>query len=245
MAEAFEASFYIMVFIFFGTLSGGFAVTLMSKMFHKNSFYLNVFCGGILAGLLGFDLIPELMSSYRPVGIMAGISLGIFFMLIMDRFLHNSKHTQIDHSETFMLLFLALLFHSIPAGIALGINFQDDHFQDSALLGAILMHHIPEGMVMMVSVMYFKMKLKTFWMFCFLLSLAVGLNTYIGITLDFESLKLRTMFMGVAIGTLGYVTIYEILWKGFKKHLTMKMIIAALLGTIFLRIYLALTPFNH
>jgi zinc transporter, ZIP family len=245
MTAAIGTSFYILVFIFLGTVSGGIAVTLISKVFYKNSFYLNVFCGGILAGLLGFDLVPELMSNYRPVGIIAGISLGIFFMLIMDRFLHNSSHPQIEHPDTFMLLFLALLFHSIPSGIALGINFQDDHFQDPTLLGAILIHHIPEGMVMMVSVLYSKMKLKTFWMFCLLISLAVGINTYIGITLDFQSLKLRTMFMGVAIGTLGYVTFYEILWKGLKKHLTMRMMIAALLGTIFLRIYLELTPFNH
>jgi hypothetical protein len=54
---------------------------------------LPVFCGGILAGILGFDLVRELMSNYRPVGIMAGVSLGIFLLLLMDRFLHNSIHT--------------------------------------------------------------------------------------------------------------------------------------------------------
>lgn len=245
MTEAFLWSFYIFVFIFLGTLSGGMAVMLISKVLNKNSFYLNLFCGGILAGLLGFDLIPELMSNYRPVGIMAGISLGIFFMLLMDRFIHNSKHDQIQHPEIFMLLFLALLFHSIPTGIALGINFDGDHFEDSTLLGAILVHHIPEGMVMMVSVMYSNLKLKTFWLFCLLLSLAVGMNTYLGITLDFQSIKLRTMFMGIAIGTLGYVTFYEILWKGLKEHFTIKMFITAMLGIIFLRFYLALNSFVH
>ncbi|MEH6995909.1 ZIP family metal transporter, partial [Neobacillus drentensis] len=176
MREAIEASFYIMIFIFLGTFSGGVAVTLVTKVFHKNSLYLNVFCGGILAGILGFDLVPELMSNNRPVGILAGISLGIFFMLLMDRFLHNSRHKQREHQDTFMLLFLALLFHSIPTGLALGINFQGNHFQDPILLGAILIHHIPEGMVMMVSVLYFKMKLKNFWIFCLLITLAVGIN---------------------------------------------------------------------
>lgn len=245
MTEAIEASFYIMIFILLGTLLGGIAVTVITKVFHKNSFYLNVFCGGILAGILGFDLVPELMSHYRPIGIMAGISLGIFFMLLMDRYLHNSRYTQIEHQETFMLLFLALLFHSIPTGFALGINFQGNHFQDSVLLAAILIHHIPEGMVMMVSVLYSKMKLKNFWIFCLLITLAVGINTFLGITLDFQSLKLRTMFMGVAIGTLGYVTFYEVLWKGLKNHLTIKMLVAAFLGIAFLRLYLELIPLNH
>lgn len=245
MREAIEASFYIMIFIFLGTLSGGVAVTLVTKVFHKNSFYLNVFCGGILAGILGFDLVPELMSNYRPVGVMAGMSLGIFFMLLLERFLHNSIHTKIEYPETMMLLFMALLFHSIPSGIALGIDFQGGHFQESSLLGAILLHHIPEGMVMMVSVMYSSRKLKFFWIFCFVLSLAVGINTFLGITLDFQSIKLRTLFMGIAVGTLGYVTIYELLWKGLKKHLSMKMIFAAILGTIFISMYIGITAFNH
>lgn len=214
-------------------------------MFHKDTLYLNVFCGGILSGIVGFDLVPELMSHYQPVGIMAGISLGIFFMLLMDRFLHNSSHTKIEHPETMMLLFLALLFHSIPSGIALGIDFQGGHFQESSLLGAIVLHHIPEGMVMMVSVMYSSMKFRYFWIFCFVLSLAVGINTFLGITLDFQSIKLRTMFMGIAVGTLGYVTIYELLWKGLKKHLSMKMIFAAILGSVFISMYIGITTFNH
>lgn len=245
MTEAFVMSLYILVFIFLGSLTGGLAVTLFSKVLNKNYFYLNVFCGGILAGILGFDLVPELLSNYRPVGIMAGISLGIFFMLLMERFLHNKRHTFIENPEAFMILFLALLFHSIPSGIALGINFQDGHIQDTALLGAILIHHIPEGMVIMVAVLYSKMKIVTFWLFCFVLSLAVGINTYLGITLDFQSIKLRTLFMGIAIGTLGYVTFYEVLWKGLKKQLTFRMLIVTLLGTLFIRTYLLLSPFNH
>lgn len=245
MTEAIEASLYIFIIIFLGTVFGGVAVTVIIKVFHKDTFYLNVFCGGILAGILGFDLIPELMIHYRPVGILAGISLGIFFMLLMDRFLHNSSHAQNEHPETMMLLFLALLFHSIPSGIALGINFQGDHFQNAVLLGAILIHHIPEGMVMMVSVIYSKMKLKTFYILCLVLSLAVGVTTFLGITLDFQSIKLRTMFMGIAVGTLGYVTFYELLWKGLKKHLSLKSIFAAILGLVFIRFLLSITSYVH
>lgn len=121
-------------------------------------------------------------------------------MLVMDRFLHNTGDTHIEHPETMMFLFLALIFHSIPSGIALGVDFHGGHFQDSVLLGAIMIQHIPEGMVMMVSVIYSKMKLKSFLLFCLALSLAVGINTFLGITLDFQSIKLRTLFMGIAVG---------------------------------------------
>jgi zinc transporter, ZIP family len=43
MTEAFQWSLYIFAFIFLGTLSGGLAVIIINKVFHKNSFYLNLF----------------------------------------------------------------------------------------------------------------------------------------------------------------------------------------------------------
>lgn len=245
MTEAIKISFYVILLIFLGTITGGLAVAIVGKYFHKIYYYLNVFCGGILAGLLGFDLVPEVISSYNQIGILAGASIGIFFMLIIDRYLHHSKQVHFEHPETFSLLFLALLIHSIPSGLALGLNFQNAQFQDPSLLTVILIHHIPEGMVIMVSVLHSKLKLKTFLLLCLYLSFTVGLNTYLGISLNVDSIKFRTIFMGVAIGTLGYVTFYEILWKGLKKHLTFKMMIAALLGMVFLRLYLIIAAFSH
>ncbi len=74
---------------------------LITKVINQNHFFLIVFCGGVLAGLLGFELIPDVINSYQPIGIFIGISLGIFFVLIIDKFLHNTKSVQIVHTETF------------------------------------------------------------------------------------------------------------------------------------------------
>ena len=245
MTDAIETSLQISLFILLGTLLGGVTVIIVSKVLRRNYLYLNVFCGGILAGLLGFDLIPEVISNYPPMGIFTGICLGIFFMLLVDRYSHHTKHLHVEHLETLALLFLALLIHGIPTGIALGMNFHDSHFQDPSLLSAILIHQVPEGMVLMVSVLYARIKLRTFWLLCLLLALAIGVNTFLGITLNVHSISLRTIFMGAAIGTLGYVTVYEILGKGLKKHLTIKMILAALFGMGFLKLLHLFVPFSH
>ncbi|WP_198029804.1 ZIP family metal transporter [Bacillus sp. J33] len=242
---AFETGLSIMVFIFLGTLAGGAAVTVICKGFKKNVLYLNVFCGGILAGILGFDLVPELMSSYHPIGIMAGMSFGVFFMMLMDRILHYSKYPSNHQSDSAALLFLALLLHSIPSGLALGLNFQVEHFQVNALLMAVLFHHIPEGMVMMTAVLYAKKKMRTFWLFSFLLALAVGGNTFLGMIIDLDTLKLQTMFMGAAVGTLSYVTFFEIIWKELKNHFAINMLTVALAGIIFIKFYLLLFQIDH
>jgi zinc transporter, ZIP family len=236
MAEAINMGMYISFLILLGTLVGGGAVVFIRKVLHRNYLYLNVFCGGMLAGLLGFDLVPEMIDTYQPIGIFSGIGLGIFFMVLIDKYTHKAKHLHVEHFDTLAMLFVALLFHSIPTGIALGMNVENSHFQDPALLSAILIHQIPEGMVLMVSVLYARIKVKTFWLLCLLLSLSIGINTFLGITLEVHSIKLRTLFMGAAIGTLGYVTFHEILWKGIKKQLTMKMTLVAILGVVFLRL---------
>jgi zinc transporter, ZIP family len=43
----------------------------------------------------------------------------------------------------------------------------------------------------------------------------------------------------------GLMSFYEVLWKELKEHLTIKMFIAAMLGILFLRFYLALNSFAY
>lgn len=245
MIEEIRTSLIIWVVIFLGTAIGGLAVPFIRRYFHRNHLYLNVFCGGILAGLLAFDLIPEIVHHYQPIGIFSGVSLGIFMMLLFEKYLHSTKHIDTEYQDTFFLLFFSLFIHSIPTGLALGLNFTEHHFQHPSLLIAILIHHIPEGMVLMVTVLNSKQKVKIFVLLSCLLSFAVGVNTYLGMSLNLHSLKLQTMIMGIAIGSLSYVTFYEILWKGFRSHLTIKMIIGACLGLVFLRVCLVLAGFGH
>ncbi len=240
-----RTSIIIGVFIFFGTALGGLAVPFIRRYFNRNHLYLNVFCGGILAGLLAFDLIPEVVSKYQHIGIVSGVSLGIFMMLLFEKYLHSAKHIESEYQETFFLLFLSLFIHSIPTGLALGLNLSEQHFYHPSLLIAILIHQIPEGMVLMVTALNSKQKVKKFIVFSCLLSFAVGLNTYLGMSIDLHSPKLQTMIMGIAIGSLSYVTFYEILWKGFRSHQTIKMIIGACFGLVFLRVFLVFAGFGH
>ncbi len=246
MTEAVGISLFIMVIILAGTLSGGFSVTIFNKYFYYKYHYLFVFCGGILAGVLGFDLVPDAIRGYDSIGIFAGISLGIMFIFLIDKYVHQHvKQVSFEHPVTFALLFLALFIHSIPAGLAIGLNYKDHHFQELSLLLAFLLHHFPEGMVMMVSVLYSKMQQRVFLLLCLVLSLTVGFSSYLGMAFDIHSSKIRTMFMGIAIGTLGYVTFYEILWKGLKQQLTLRMVMIALVGIGFIGLFHLFSPTGH
>lgn len=244
MLDGLKISLFIMMMIFLGTGLGGLATKYIGGVFRENHSLLHMFCGGLLVALLGLEIFPETISEYNSLGILAGLASGIFFMIIMDHILHKVKGVRIEKPQMYIFLFIALFIHSIPTGLALGMSFQDQQFQDSALFSAILIHHFPEGMVIMASVMISNANSKIFWVFSLLLSFAVGTASYLGITITSESIKVQTLFLGAALGTLSYVTLYEILWKGASERFTPSMLGAALAGFLTFLI-LQIAAFSH
>ncbi|MGX2959692.1 ZIP family metal transporter [Peribacillus sp. JNUCC 23] len=244
MIEGIRISVFIMTMIFLGTCIGGLATRYVAGGLRKNYRLLHMFCGGLLAGLLGLEILPETISNYDSFGILTGLSSGIVFMLLMDRVLHNVKDVHFEKPEMYIFLFLALFIHSIPTGLALGMGIQDQKFQDPSLFWAILIHHFPEGMVMMISVMVSNVNLKIFWVFCLLLSFVVGVTTYLGIFLNSGSIKIYTLFLWTAIGTLSYVTLYEILYKGIVDRFTPLIVGVALAGFLSF-LFLQTALFSH
>lgn len=235
MSADIKVSLVIMGFIFLGTVLGGGLVKLFFPLLQDKYYYLTVFCGGLLAGLLGFELIPETIGSFERLGLLAGASAGIFIMVVADKYIHQIKHSGFQNPQMVFMLFIALLIHSVPTGIALGINFGEG---EAALLPAVLVHHVPEGIVLMASLLISKANIHLFWLFCFLLSAAVAINLYLGLTVNFESHKIPTLFMGAAVGTLSYVTFYEILWKSLKKYSSFIMLLVILSGVLSIRLFL-------
>ncbi|MEK4229661.1 ZIP family metal transporter [Solibacillus sp. FSL H8-0538] len=244
MMVSLKFSLMIMVLVFFGTVIGGGLAKFISTTLRGNSRYLLLFCGGILAGLLLLDLIPESIHTYKPIGIVLGVTIGIIFMLLLHIATQNIKMFRVDQSTNYLLLFVALLFHGIPTGIALGMSYQNEQFQNPSLLLAILFHHVPEGMTMMVAVLISKFKLKTFFLLSLLLSFSIMVTTFIGSFINSDNLRLYTLFLGAAIGTLSYITFYEILWKELKSSFTVKLIAFALSGMLFYYFY-HITVFQH
>lgn len=239
-----KLSLLMMSLVFLGTALGGLTAKYVSTVIRGNYRYLQLLCGGILAGLLGLDIIPESIYTYNPIGLIIGMSAGIILMLFLDSTLHHINYHRNEKLGIYFLLFIALSIHCIPTGIALGMSFQQAPTQNDSLLLAIILHHLPEGMVLMIAVLISKASTKIFWLLCLCLSLVIMTSCFIGISIQSVSLKTYSLFLGTAIGTLSYVTFYEILWKELKNQFTIKLLAFALLG--FLLFYLVeIFALNH
>ncbi|OHR73648.1 hypothetical protein HMPREF3291_18500 [Bacillus sp. HMSC76G11] len=232
-------SFFVFLFIISGSMIGGMILKVTSGLLRKNAVYLNLFCGGLLGGLLIFDLIPETLGNYNAIGISAGFFLGILIMIIADYFLHRHNfpaHSKIGN-ETFFFISLALIIHSIPTGIALGLSF--DNGNSSSLLLAVLIHQVPEGAALMAAALSSQLSFNIFLFISLLLAGIFAANTFLGLTFQIKSIKIDTLVLGTAVGTLAYVSFYEILFKQLKKF-SLHTIFVTFLGFFAIKLYFLL-----
>ncbi|MEH7013251.1 hypothetical protein V7087_20980 [Neobacillus niacini] len=76
------------VAIFGAMLLGGSSIRLMVHFLNKSSLYIQILCEGLLTGMFAFELLPEVFMHFQTIGILTGISIGIFIMITKEVFLH-------------------------------------------------------------------------------------------------------------------------------------------------------------
>ncbi|MFP5109048.1 ZIP family metal transporter [Neobacillus sp. C211] len=224
-----DLSSLVTLLILGAMILGGSSIRLMILFLNKNSLYLQILCGGLLTGMFAFELLPEVFSHFQTIG--------IFIMITMEIFLHNKSHLHQGNQETLYLLFIALIIHSITTGVTFGISLQQGQLINYGLLAAFILHHIPEGMIVMSLIPITKMKNRFFTIFCSTLSIVIGMNIFMGLNMRLDSIKRNTVRMGMTIGTMGYVTFYELLWKKSKNLPKGKVAFCVVLGMVGIHIF--------
>jgi zinc transporter ZupT len=234
----------IITLLVFGALFVGGNLIQIIFHFNKNSFNFQILCGGLLTGIFAFDILPDAFSHFNAVGVLTGILVGIFIMIAMEVLLHKKSHPYNKNNETVYLLFVALLIHSIPTGITFGMSLQQGHLINYGLLLAFIFHHIPEGIIIMSTIPHSKRN-REFMIFCFMLSIVIGMNVFLGLNMRIDSVVWSTIMMGMTIGTMGYVTFYELLWKKSKNLPKGKVALLVLLGMMGVHYFLQFLPTHH
>jgi zinc transporter, ZIP family len=245
MIEEIKLSSIVAFLIFGGMFAGGSLIRFLFLLLNKNTLYLPIFCGGLLTGLFIFDLLPDAFNHFSIIGILTGISLGILIMILLEFYLHNHTKLRHKHQESFYLLMIALLIHSLPTGISFGMTLHSHHIFNYGLFAAFILHHILEGMIIMTSIPTIKERNRLFTSFCFILSIFIGLTIFIGLNVRIDSIKWETVMLGMTLGTLGYVTFYEMLWKKSKTLPKGKVAFVVLLGIVGIHYFLRFVPSHH
>lgn len=218
---------------FFGTALGAACVYIMKKEMNEliNKMLLGFASGVMIAASVWSLIIPAIdmcedMGKFSFVPAAIGISLGILFLLILDKVIphfhinsNNSEGIKSSSLKKTTMLVLAVVIHNIPEGMAVGIVFAGA-LNEGALItvvGAfalsigIAIQNFPEGAIISMPLKSQGLS-KNRSFYCGVLS---GIVEPIGagLTILFSSFFIPAMpyLLSFAAGAMIYVVIEELI----------------------------------
>ena len=193
-----------------GTGLGG----IISALFKRNvDRYLDFFMGlsgGIMLAVVVFDLMKE---SMNEIGVLPTVK------------------TKLDMSKEMKagyLIFISILLHNLPEGLAIGSSFMSTETLGMTLAIVIGIHNVPEGLAMALSLVGSRMKISKVILFTIIAGIPMGIGSFIGAYFGGVFHSLIGVFLALAAGTMMYVVLEEI----FPKSRSLYCIIGFLIGTI-------------
>lgn len=141
----------ILFFSILGAISsgiGGFITSLIKVKSKKIIASLFEITGGIMTGIVCFDMLPESFSiahiNYSIIGIIVGIIIVLSINFLVEK---NSNKKGYILSNSSIVVILSMALHNAIEGLAIGSGFSYSYSLGLSLLISIFLHDIPEGMV--------------------------------------------------------------------------------------------------
>ncbi|WP_347552692.1 ZIP family metal transporter [Pseudalkalibacillus hwajinpoensis] len=225
-------------FIGFGGLILGSAAGLWAYTYYQHRLEaLYLICGGMLIGVISLELIPESVQLFNFWALLVGVSLSLSLFICMDSALHV-KFSEKSYLPLIAFVF-AILSHNIPVGIALGMNSNSGEF-GMALLLALFIHHLPEGVALYILTRISGINGVFVLVAACVVTIVLALSAWLGLE-SLQSNHVNGIFMGIAIGSLSYVAIHEIIGKVKGRVFKRELFLYTSLGILLLSLYLQIS----
>ena len=138
-----------------GTGLGG----IISALFKRNvDRYLDFFMGlsgGIMLAVVVFDLMKESMNEIGVLPTVIFTFVGVLLTMFLKTKLDMSKEMKAGY-----LIFISILLHNLPEGLAIGSSFMSTETLGMTLAIVIGIHNVPEGLAMALSLVGSRMKIS-------------------------------------------------------------------------------------
>jgi ZIP family zinc transporter len=222
-----------------GTGMGGLLTVMLGYRTDKVIGSFLGFAGGLMTSIVFFELIPEashLAGSFVTVsGLVAGVVAVLLLNFVLDRVSAIEKSVwgrkRTGFHETFqefyhgrevvagenpmlragVLMFLAIGFHSLPEGLALGASGQHDPRLGLTLALMIGLHNIPEGMAIAAPLVSGGVGGKKAVAMTLIAGVPTVVGTVLGVLVGNFSDAALAFSLAVAGGAMLYVVFGEIL----------------------------------
>ncbi|GAA3655712.1 ZIP family metal transporter [Asaccharospora irregularis] len=206
-----------------GTGLGGIISVIFKKEVDK---YLNLFMGlsgGIMLAVVVFDLMKESMNNMGVINTVIFTFLGVLITMYIKSKMNLSGDMRFGY-----LIFISILLHNLPEGLAIGSSFMSTEKLGITLAIVIGLHNIPEGLAMALGLICSKMKVSKVILLTIVAGIPMGIGSFFGVYFGSLFSSLIGVFLATAAGTMMYVVLEEI----FPKSRSIYCIIGFLLGTL-------------
>ena len=206
-----------------GTGLGG----IISALFKRNvDRYLDFFMGlsgGIMLAVVVFDLMKESMNEIGVLPTVIFTFVGVLLTMFLKTKLDMSKEMKAGY-----LIFISILLHNLPEGLAIGSSFMSTETLGMTLAIVIGIHNVPEGLATALTLAGTKMKTSKIILYTVIAGIPMGIGSFLGVYFAGNFNYLIGVFLSIAAGTMLYVVLEEIL----PRTTNLFCIIGFLIGTI-------------
>lgn len=206
-----------------GTGIGGILSAIFRKEVDKYLKLCMGISGGVMLAVVVFDLMKEAMETTGILPTVAFTFMGVLFTMFIKSRLDFTGEMQSGY-----LIFISILLHNLPEGLAIGSSFVSAETLGITLAIVIGLHNIPEGLATALSLAGARVPAKKIILFTFIAGIPMGIGSFLGVYFAGIFKTLIGVFLSLAAGTMLFVVLDEII----PKSKSLYSIIGFLLGTI-------------
>lgn len=220
-------------------LLGGYAALRSRKLLR----YALAFTGGLVLGLVAFDLLPEVFTIAQAQKLdttwpMIAMTAGFLLFHVLEKFvpLHEGTEEQYGphrHPRLGTARALALTGHSFLDGLSIGVGFQVNSSVGAAVAIAVIGHRFADGFDTTTFMLYHKNKLSHIkaWLAVVVTMPIVGGLASLAFSLSEKTLA---VYLGFFAGLILYIAASNLLPQAHSEDSDRKTLGLTLLGVIFI-----------
>ncbi len=191
-----------------GTIIGGLLALLIGKRIKEPRPFL-AFAGGMMVAVVFFDMLLESEELGGLVRMCVGASAGGVFFALADPLINHSEEPSLYSTGILVLVGIAL--HNLPEGLAVGSSLVESREMALSLSLLMLVHDIPEGVVVCLPLRMSGMKVRRIFFLAMLTALPTAAGAVIGTAIGSISREMISFCIAFAGGAMLYISLKELI----------------------------------
>lgn len=196
--------------------------------------------GGIVVAMVFFDMLPEAWEMAGPFSLL-GAAIGVVVLFLVIHLVPHKDAAEFDEqtvsdikssnlARTGVLIAVGVAIHNLPQGIAIGSGIVSGQSFGLVLSLLLLLHNIPEGMVMAIPLKLGGVPFSKIITLAVLAALPTVVGALIGGLVAGISETFIGASVGFASGALGLLIFKEMLPQAFSLHKGKTTVLALIAG---------------